>query len=76
MARTVYFVSTHPDGGWQVKLAKGERAIKRHETKEQAIEHARGLAHSNEPSQVVVKRMDGTIETEWTYGDDPHPPAG
>lgn len=26
--------------------------------------------------QVIIHKQDGTIQTEYTYGDDPSPPAG
>lgn len=73
MARTVYRVV--PDvTKWSVKHER--KIMSSHYTKSSAIEAGRGLAKANEPSQLVVHRSDGTIETEWTYGDDPFPPRG
>lgn len=75
MARTVYWVS--PDGEmWKVQLEGAKTPDSRHRTKEEAIREARARAHANKPSQVKVQHKDGTIETEWTYGDDPFPPPG
>lgn len=34
------------------------------------------VARSNQPSQLVIRRQNGTIEDERTYGDDPYPPRG
>ncbi len=73
MARKVYHVT--PDGtDW--KVTHGGATISRHRTKDDAIAAARRLALANQPSQVVLHRKDGTIETEWTYGNDPYPPSG
>lgn len=75
MARTVYWISPHPKG-WQVKRERASAATNVFPTKAAAIERARELAHNNQPSQIKVQRSDGTIETEWTYGQDPYPPSG
>ena len=45
-------------------------------TKAVAVDKAAEIARGNEPSQLLIKRADGTIEDERTYGDDPYPPAG
>ena len=75
MARTVYDVSPH-ESGWQIKKRGNTQATGVHSIKEEAIQKARELALANQPSQVVVRRKDGTIEFEWTYGNDPYPPRG
>ena len=36
----------------------------------------RRIARTEVPSQVKVHRTDGTIEDEFTYGNDPFPPTG
>lgn len=41
-----------------------------------AIEKGKSLAKSHPPSQLVIHKADGTIETEYTYGSDPYPPKG
>lgn len=70
--RTIYHVVYDSDERhWEVKLQGAQRASFVFETKEKAIEKARALAKNNRPSQVIVHKMDGTFETEWTYGDDP-----
>lgn len=55
--------------------ATGSRA-RGFDLKEDAIDHARNLAYREDLSQVEVQKSDGTIETECTYGEDPHPPGG
>jgi hypothetical protein len=70
----VYYVS--PDGEkWKV-TKQGGTVISRHETQRAAIRAAIDEAHANPPSQVRVQRPDGEFRTEWTYGQDPYPPAG
>lgn len=75
MARNVYWVS--PTGAdWKVQKQGGNQAIGIFSTKADAIDRARTVAKNNMPSQVKVQRANGTIEDEWTYGDDPFPPPG
>lgn len=75
MPRTVYRVL--PDGNeWIVRRDGADRADSRHPTKEPAVNRARALCLNNMPSQLVVHRRDGTIEYEYTYGNDPYPPRG
>lgn len=71
--RTVYHVSPSGDR-WKVKREGAAQAAKTFDLKAAAITYARSVAKNNKPSQVIVHRKDGTIETEWTYGDDPYPP--
>lgn len=59
---------------WQVKYES--KTLSNHYTKDVAIDKGRAYALANKPSQLVVHRANGTIETEWTYGDDPYPPRG
>lgn len=75
MARRTYWVSPR-DGSWSVSLEGGAGAIKIFDLKDDAIQRARELALNNQPSQVIVQGRDGKIQTEWTYGNDPFPPAG
>jgi len=73
MPRKVYRVV--PNGSaWQVK--HDGKVLSDHSLKSDAIDSGRKFAKANMPSQLVVHRADGTIETEYTYGDDPHPPKG
>ncbi len=69
--RTVYHVTKDSDG-WKVSKEGAERASARTDTKAEAVDRARELAH-NVPglSQVKVHREDNVIQTEYTYGDDP-----
>lgn len=73
--RVKYFVSK-TDEGWNVKKAGANRASGNFDTKAEAIERGRSLAKAQELGQLVIKKGDGKIQTEYTYGQDPHPPAG
>jgi len=73
MARKVFHVVPNGDY-WAVK--HDSKILTNHHTKENAIEKGRAYALANQPSQLVVHRADGTIEYEYTYGNDPFPPRG
>lgn len=75
-SRVVYHV-TMRDGKWVVTRERDHEGVfDSFETKDEAIERARTKARRQEPSQVIVHRADGAIETEFTYGSDPYPPRG
>jgi hypothetical protein len=59
-----------------VKLEGSSWNLAQFQTKQPAIDYAVSYAKQHRPSQVIVHNADGTIATEWTYGDDPFPPAG
>ena len=72
------FVS--PDAGeWKVQWEGSERAMANTATQEEAVALAKDRV-SRLPegtcSQIVVQGHDGKFITEWTYGQDPFPPAG
>jgi poly(hydroxyalkanoate) granule-associated protein len=64
--RKVYHVVT-ADEGWKVELEGSTKPLATYPTKDEALDGARDVAQANEPSQVVVHRMDGTIQTNYTY---------
>jgi hypothetical protein len=65
-----------PDGDcWRV-TQDGRRLATTYGIKSHAIKDAEGLCHGNTPSQLIIKRANGTIEDERTYGSDPFPPEG
>ena len=69
MTRKTYFVSPF-EGGWKV-TKDGGLVLGTYPTEDGAIQAARIVAKSNQPSQVMVQLKDGTFQTEWTYDDDP-----
>lgn len=58
-----YHVSSRPDGKWQVKLAKGEKAIKLFDTQLEAIEYAKSLA-DNQDGSITIHKRDGSIRKQ------------
>ena len=73
--RKTYDVS--PKGNqWSVKERGADRAIGNFDNKSDAIRRAKEVAKNQSLSQVVVRKQDGTIQTEYTYGEDPYPPRG
>lgn len=70
-ARTVavYHVAPH-EQGWKVGIEGQAAPASVHPTKEAALNAAREIAKAAEPSRVVVHRMDGTIQNQFSYGDD------
>ena len=54
-----YFVSPHPDGGWQVKKASAQKALKKFKTKAEA--YAKQVA-ANQGTTVVRQKKDGKIQ--------------
>jgi hypothetical protein len=46
------------------------------DTKEKAIDYGRDLAKQEGKGQLVVHKADGTIEEEFTYGEDPRSTPG
>lgn len=73
MARKVYRVQ-YIESRWKVR--HDGLTLSNHVLKSDAITAGTKVAKANAPSQLVIHKMDGTIETEYTYGSDPYPPAG
>lgn len=74
--RKTYHVTADGEGGWRVKADGGYRASSTHENKADAVQSAKDLAKAQPLGQVVIHGRDGKIQTEHTYGKDPHPPKG
>jgi hypothetical protein len=71
MARVIYEVATHEDGRWHIRRRGTSRLDSIYGHKADAVTRARGLCRAAQPSQLVIRRRDGTIEHVRTYGDDP-----
>jgi poly(hydroxyalkanoate) granule-associated protein len=65
-ARKVYRLEP-AEGGWSVKAEGNERATSTHATKDEALVAGRELAQRQAPSQLVVHRLDGTVQTAYAY---------
>ncbi len=63
---------------WKIHW-QGEDAGSFYDKKEDAVREARrmvGRLPEGYCSQIKIKKLDGTFQTEWTYGKDPFPPRG
>lgn len=69
--RRVYNVNPTNSGDWEVKEKGAGRSVKVFEDKSAAVERAKELAKKPELGQVIVRKSDGKIQTEYTYGADP-----
>jgi hypothetical protein len=66
--RETYRVVAQPEGGWMVEAGEAGQVSSVHRTKDEAETSARELAKAHKPSQVLVYKKDGTVQTERTYG--------
>lgn len=66
-------VVPNPDGGWDVKPERGQRASRHFDTQQDAIDAARGIAR-NQGTELIIHRRDGRIRDRDSYGPDPCPP--
>lgn len=63
IANKNYHVSLREDGKWQVKFAKGERALKVFDTQAEAIEFAKEKA-VNQKGSITIHKKDGKIRKQ------------
>ncbi|MDQ2913897.1 MAG: DUF2188 domain-containing protein [Chloroflexota bacterium] len=61
--------------GWDV-VKEGGGVVSHHRIKDPAIDAAVKQARREPLGEVRIKREDGTIQDERTYGKDPYPPKG
>jgi len=66
-ARKVYFISPHGKKGWKVMGENAKRALRILDTKKEALGWVTTMAKKHRPSQVKIKRADGTYEKEYLY---------
>lgn len=79
MARAViHLVHKKADNMWHLEQAGQD--LGSYETKDAAEREGKargqGLEAKGLDAQLVVHRQDGSIETEWTYGNDPRKTLG
>lgn len=75
MKRKIYDVEKTGDS-WSVVGRGSQRASAVTSTKDEAVSRAAQLGNNNGFAQVVIRKTDGTIQSERTYGKDPNPPKG
>ncbi len=63
------------NGGWNVKVSGGERAIKHTDTKQEAVDRAREISR-NQQTELVIHNRDGKIAQKDSHGHDPRSSKG
>ena len=71
MARNRYFFDPNSKGGWDLKKEGAKRATRHFDTKEEGLGFSRPFVQEQQDSQLIIKKKDGVIQTEHTYGTDP-----
>jgi len=74
--RKVIYVSPNNKKGWKVKSEGAQKALKNFDNKKDAIDFGRQAAQNADLGQLKIQKLDGTFQTEYTYGKDPFPPEG
>jgi hypothetical protein len=69
--RTTFEVHIAKDGHGWIVLRRGLGRDSTHTTKEAALRRAVKLARGRQPSELVIRRVDGTIQETRLYGADP-----
>lgn len=71
MGRKVYDVVKGQDGDWKGTLRGAARSSVSAPTKAEAIQRTVEIAKNAPLSQVVIRKENGVIQSERTYGADP-----
>lgn len=69
--KVLHVVHNNPSAQWFVKEARTNFPLFTANLKEDAVKTAVDIAKSMQPSQVKIHGLDGKIQTEWTYKNDP-----
>ncbi len=69
MAKSHHVVPA-PQGGWNVKVSGGQKAIKHTDTKQEAVSTARQIS-KNQKTELVIHNKDGEISQKDSHGHDP-----
>ena len=65
-----HHVVPNPDGGWDVKRSGASRASRHFDTKAEAVDAGREIS-TNQRTEFVIHRQDGTIQRKDSHGNDP-----
>ncbi len=68
-----HHVVPNPEGGWDVEVSGGKKAIKHTDTKQEAIDIARQIS-KNQETELVIHNKNGQISKKDSHGNDPCPP--
>lgn len=74
MAKSHHVVPSK-QGGWDVKVGGGQRAIKHTDTKQEAVDTARAIS-KNQKTELVIHNKDGKISEKDSHGHDPRGTPG
>lgn len=69
------WVTTRPDGKWQVKGEGNQKATAVTNTQKEAINIARNIA-INQQSELIVQNKESRIRQKDSFGPDSNPPKG
>jgi hypothetical protein len=67
--KRIYHVAPSKDR-WEVKVEGAHRAAGLHDTKEQAVAAGRELARRQRPSELVVHKLDGSIQRQFMFEEE------
>ena len=70
-----HIVQPNGEGGWEVIRTGGSKAIKHFDKKQDAEKFARPIS-INQKTELIIKKLDGTIQRRDSHGNDPYPPKG
>ena len=71
MKRKVVHITPDGNKGWNVKSEGSERAVANYGNKTDAISRGKEVAKNALLGQIKIHGMNGRIQTEHTYGNDP-----
>ena len=71
MNRKVYTIAKGHDGEWKGTLRGAARPSVSAPTKAEALERTVQIAKNAGLGQVVIRKQNGVIQSERTYGQDP-----
>lgn len=60
---------------WKVDREGTEKAIAMFKTRDEAVDYAVKMAKVEQPSRVLVRASDGSVETEQSFDGEPSPPV-
>lgn len=72
MRKTFHVVYDEDLEQWILTYTAADQAFSAHTTKDDAVQAGRELANNQQPSQLVIHKMDGTVQTEYNYGEEPY----
>ena len=75
MAHKVHLVVHNPNGGWDSKVAGGERAIKHFDNQADCIKYTRTIS-KNQHSEFRIQGRNGQFRAADSHGHDLYPPQG